>query len=280
MTEDAAGDPVASLVRSADFDRYAAALFAPAEARPHLLALYAFDAELARVRDLVSEPMPGELRLQWWRDALADPERADAASHPIMRALEAAIRYGGLPRPALEGLIDAHNDGLYDDPVASVEEMEARFGATRSAVLRLATILLAKGREPGGADAAGYGGVALGVSRLIADIRLRPERLRGMVPADRMAARGVSLADLGERRGGARVAGLVAELVAVGTRRLGEARSAFATVDPEAGAAFLPLAPVARDLARYARQDAPEGDSPRWLRMARLWRASRRSPPF
>ena len=61
----------AALVREHDRDRYLATLFAPAETRDALFALYAFAAEIGRVRDVAREPMPGEIRLQWWRDAIA-----------------------------------------------------------------------------------------------------------------------------------------------------------------------------------------------------------------
>ncbi|HKA47116.1 MAG TPA: squalene/phytoene synthase family protein, partial [Methyloceanibacter sp.] len=62
---------VRTIARDGDPDRYLSALFAPAAARDHLLALYAFNVELARVGELVHEPQLGEIRLQWWRDVLA-----------------------------------------------------------------------------------------------------------------------------------------------------------------------------------------------------------------
>ena len=70
-----------AVVRAHDKDRFLAALFAPADLRRHLHALYAFDGEIARVREAAREVLPGEIRLQWWRDALAT-KRA-ARSMPI-----------------------------------------------------------------------------------------------------------------------------------------------------------------------------------------------------
>ena len=61
----------AELVRSHDFARYAATLFVPSEQRRALLAVYAFNVEISRVREQVSQPLPGEIRLQWWTDMLA-----------------------------------------------------------------------------------------------------------------------------------------------------------------------------------------------------------------
>ena len=57
-----------ALVRAADKDRFLATLFAPADKRGPLFALYAFNAEITSVRERAREPMPGEIRLQWWRD--------------------------------------------------------------------------------------------------------------------------------------------------------------------------------------------------------------------
>lgn len=285
MSADAASadDPVSSLVRSADFGRWAATLFAPAEARPHLLALYAFDIELARVRDLVSEPMPGELRLQWWRDALENPERADAASHPTARALEGAIARGRLPRGALLDIVDARVDDLYDDPPPTLEALEARLGATASAVLRLACLVAAAGKDPGGAEVAGFGGVAQGLVRMLASLPRHAARGQLLLPLDRMAALGAAREDVVSGRPTAALAAVAAELRGLASRRLAEARAAFAAIDPVAAPALLPLALVEQGLARLARAPtplAPPAEPARWRTLLRLWRASRRAPPF
>jgi phytoene synthase len=277
-------DPVADLVRAADFDRYASTLFAPAVARPHLLALYAFDSELARIRDLVSEPMPGEIRLQWWRDVIEAPERSDAAGHPVARALEGAIAHGQLPRGALLDLIDARADDLYDDPVASIGELEGRLGATVSSMLRLACLVTAAGRDPGGADVAGFGGVALGIVRTLKLLPAAPARAQALLPVDLMTRHDVSRDEVIAGRSGAGLSAVVSDLRALARRRLVEARMAFRTLEPSAAAATLPLALVERDLSRLERPGreplARLTDEPRWLRMLALWRASRRAPPF
>lgn len=259
-------------------------MFAPAEARPHLLALYAFDIELSRIRHLVSDPMPGEMRLQWWRDALETPDRADAIAHPVMRALDGAIAYGRLPRQALHDLVDARSDDLYDDLVPSVEQLEARLGATSSAVFRLASLVSAAGRDPGGADVAGHGGVASGLACTLKLLSAGSPRGYALSPADRMAANGVSREDILQRRKTPGLAALCRDLSALARGHLGKARAAFGVVDPVAAPVFLPLALVAADLGRLessvASQTTPAADEARWIRLVRLWRASRRSPPF
>ena len=87
-----------ALVRAADRDRFLATLFAPAEHRGALFALYAFNIEIARVREVVREPLAGEIRLQWWDDALSGRGRGEVEANPVAAALRTAIaRYGLSP---------------------------------------------------------------------------------------------------------------------------------------------------------------------------------------
>src|SRR5437016_1846432 len=113
-------DHCEELVRSADKDRFLATLFAPTRYRRPLYALYAFNAEIARVRELAREPMPGEIRLQWWRDAFAGPSLGEARAHPVAAAiLDTVVRYR-LPPATFADLIDAHSFDLYQDPMPSL----------------------------------------------------------------------------------------------------------------------------------------------------------------
>ena len=87
-----------ALVRAADRDRYLAGLFAPAAVRRHLYALYAFASEVARVREAAREPLPGEIRLQWWSDALGGDARGEVAANPVAAALIDTIEQCALPK--------------------------------------------------------------------------------------------------------------------------------------------------------------------------------------
>ena len=89
------------LVRAHDFPRYASTLFVPAAQRRGLLALYAFNVEISRVREQVSQPLPGEIRLQWWTDMLSGAGHGGVLglyAHKTCRRLRAALRRqaGGL----------------------------------------------------------------------------------------------------------------------------------------------------------------------------------------
>src|SRR5262249_55499025 len=96
-----------ALVRAADKDRFLATLYAPAEHRGALHALYAFNAEVTRVREVAHEPLAGEIRLQWWSDVLDETGRGDVEANPVAAALLATIARYRLPRATLQALIDA-----------------------------------------------------------------------------------------------------------------------------------------------------------------------------
>jgi phytoene/squalene synthetase len=115
---DAAHQYVLQEVRRADRDRFLAALFAPEPQRRGLLALLAFDHELARTRTVTREPMLARIRLQWWRDAVEDAVGdATPRAQPVVESLSETVRQHDLPSQRLNDLIDAHEeevDGALD----------------------------------------------------------------------------------------------------------------------------------------------------------------------
>src|SRR5690348_11092222 len=130
------------LVRQTDKDRFLATLFAPANRRGALFALYGFNAEVARVRDAVRDPMAGEIRLQWWRDTLEHPGSGEARGNPVASALlDSVIRFR-LPVESLIGLIEARAFDLYNDPMPSLAALEAYADRTSSTLIELAARVL------------------------------------------------------------------------------------------------------------------------------------------
>ncbi|MFT3986368.1 phytoene/squalene synthase family protein [Aestuariivirga sp.] len=152
---------IADIVRAGDRDRYLSTLFAPDEKRNPLLALYAFAVEVARIPSLVSEPQIGLIRLQWWHEAIEAP----ATGHPVAEALATL----GLPKAPLHALVMAHEAELYREPFSSVTALETYLGETDSAMIQLAAMILAGDGARRCADAAGLGGVAFGLARMLHD---------------------------------------------------------------------------------------------------------------
>ena len=127
-----APDPCAALVRDRDRDRYLATLYAPAEVRPALFALHALDLELAAVVATTTEAMLGEIRLAWWREALARLDTAPPPAQPVLAALAAYALPLGVKGQALEPLEDAFLSLLLDERLsgAALDAQLERRGGT------------------------------------------------------------------------------------------------------------------------------------------------------
>jgi hypothetical protein len=108
-------------VRHHDKDRFLASLYAPAERRPFLFALYAFALEIGRVRRVVREPLVGTIRLQWWREALGGTRAEEAGANPVMVALQDAARRSGLEVDRLIDAVEARQSELYGTSAVEAE---------------------------------------------------------------------------------------------------------------------------------------------------------------
>ncbi len=277
-----AADEAACLtaLRAQDSDAYFAVLFAPARHRPALVALKAFAAELADMRARVSEPLPGEVRIQWWRDVLAGAEERGGAGHPVAAALLRAIAAHSLPVAALDALADAMIGELYDDIWPDVAALEAQAGLTDSALMRLSALVLAEGGEAGSADAAGHAGVALFITRLLRQFPMRAARGQALFPADMMARHGVTRDALvaGQAEPGLNAA--LAEMRALVRAHLARAQGFIAQSPRAVRPAFLQSALCERYLQQMERPDYdPFGtriDRLPFSLLWTLWRASRR----
>jgi phytoene synthase len=266
-------DAVAAALREADPDRHLATLYAPEQKRPALQALYAFDAEVGALRERVREPMAGEIRLQWWRDALALPA-GELTGSPLADALRAAVVQFHLPAAALDRLIEARIFDLYDDPMPDRTTLEGYLGETRSAVIQLAMQVLDAGAAQGFSDAAGHGGCALGIAEIVRSLPAHRRRGQCLVPTDLLAAAGTSREALlqGEASAGA----AIAAMVALGREHLSRFREAARGLPQSLRPAFLPLAAVAPVLNKTERLGAAALETPARLSpLRRQWRLFR-----
>lgn len=169
------------LVRQHDRDRFLSTLFAPDAERRHVIALYAFNAEIIRIRNIVSEPQIGLMRLQWWRDTI---ETETASGHPVAEELLAAASAAGLPRQALLDLVTAHEFDLFHDPMLDLTALEAYLGETSSRLIQMAAMILDPSAAQQVSEAAGFAGVAYGLALILADpARRGPFLPDGMSPA-------------------------------------------------------------------------------------------------
>jgi len=276
-----ASDVCLDQVRTYDFDRYLSLLYAPERDRPGLAALYAFNMEIARAREIVSDPMPGEIRFQWWRDALDAPDGSDVDQHPVAGAIRRTVGAYALPAAALHNLIDARVFDLYDDPMPCLGDLEGYAGETSSALIQMACIVLSQGRDPGTAEIAGHAGVAYALTGLMRALPWHARRRQLYLPADLLEAHGVDRETLfhGEARPELKAA--LSDLAAVARRHLEATRKLIGQVPRETVPAFLPVCLVAPMLDRLERRDVDPLNTPVDLSALRkhwiFWRSWRRS---
>ncbi|WP_222877591.1 phytoene/squalene synthase family protein [Terrihabitans soli] len=272
------------LVREQDPDRYFATLFAPAERRPGLFALYAFNSEIARVREAVSEPIPGEIRLAWWREVLQGQRPDEASAHPVAEAIRTTIAANRLPADAFVRMTEARVLDLYNDPIPSVNDLEGYTGDTSSALIRLASIILVGGGEPGGAEASGHAGVAYAITGLLRALPFHAERGQVFIPAEVLARHGARRDDILAGRSSHGVYAALREMRAMARHHLEAARRVSREIKPEASAAFLPVALCDLYLKRMEKSGYNPFrtliEAPQWRRQAALWTAAKRGRPL
>ena len=281
---DLKADPYAyslTVLRDTDRDRYLACLLAPPEKRGPLAALYAFYAEIARVRDVVREALPGEIRLQWWRDVLEGTAEGDASANPLAAGLIACVREHRLPVAVLTDMTEARIFDVYNDPMESRAALEGYAGETASALIQLASLILAPQDAARSAEAAGHAGVAQTVAGLLLMLPIHRRRGQVYLPADLLAATGLAPEALlaGDDRAGA--ARAIEAFVGLGREHLAKAKRAGG-IAPANRPAFVPVAlvPHILDAAERAGADCLERSllPTQWRRQWWMWRAARRGP--
>ena len=267
----------ADLVRSHDFARYASALFVPAIERRALLAVYAFNVEISRVREQISQPLPGEMRLQWWSDMLDGAGHGGVEGNPVAAELLLAIRNFRLPVEPLSRLIDEHQFDLYNDPMPSMAALEGYVTDTSSALFALSARISARPSEEI-EHLARHAGLALGIVQVIAALPRDVARRQLFVPLQLLQQHGSGMEEVfaGKQTPKARAA--IDQLIGEAQRHLTTAFELLAGVPPEVRPVFLPLALVRRDLKLMSRADVdpfvPQPTS-RLRTLWTLWRASR-----
>ena len=270
-------DFCAELVRARDFTRYASTLFVPAAQRRALLAIYAFNVEISRVREQVSQPLPGEMRLQWWTDMLAGAGHGGVEGNPVAAELKLAIQNWPLPIERLSRLIDEHQFDLYNDPMPTMAALEGYINDTSSALFSLGAGI-AGPQSDDIEHLARHAGLAQGIVQVMTALPLDASRRQLFVPLQLLERHGSGMEEV---FAGKETPKLRAALDQLNSEARGHLKTAFALLEhapTEVRPVFLPLALVARNLERMSRADSdsfmPHVTS-RFRTLWTLWRASR-----
>lgn len=255
MSEDAGY--VASFLRDADRDRYFATLLLKEPERTAIQSLYAFSADVASIRDRAREPTAGEIRLQWWADALKGVGHGNVRQNPLAAALLDAIATYRLPSGPLLRLVAARRFDLYQDPMPDVASFEGYAGETVSVLYQLAAMVLNGGTEVETGDAAGHLGVAHALAGHLRAFGFNASQGRIFLPMNIFAANGVTD---GEILAGQESEGLFAALGQINdlaAEHLGKAGLAIAALPKALRPAFAPAALIGAELRQAGRSRTP-----------------------
>lgn len=267
----------AALVRTHDFVRYASTLFVPPAQRRALLAVYAFNVEISRVRLQVSQALPGEMRLQWWTDMLAGAGHGGVEGNPVAAELLLAIRNGRLPVERLSRLIEEHQFDLYNDPMPTMAALEGYIDDTSSVLLSLAA-RIAGWHSEAIEHLARHAGLAQGMAQVLASLPLDTSRRQLFVPLQLLESHGSGMEEVFAGKQTANLRAALDQLAGEGREHLKTALALLSSVPPDVRPMFLPLALVRRDLELMSRPDSdPFMAQPasRLRILWTLWRASR-----
>jgi phytoene synthase len=262
-------------VREHDPDRFLSALFAPSAQRASLFALYALNHEIARIGEAVTQPMLGEIRLQWWRETLEQARDGKSRDHDIARALAGLFAHADLPQEPFETMLDARVFDCTPDGFDTLAALETYADATSGNLMRLAALVLGGGPHDALASKAG---IAYALGGVIRAIPFHAARRKLFLPRDLLAAHAVAPEDVFAGRVSP---GLKAVIAAIAARTREHLKAARALPKPKrALAAFLPatVVPAYLKIATHPGFDPfrDAADVPLYRRQLAMLRASLR----
>ncbi|MFV3076952.1 phytoene/squalene synthase family protein [Niveispirillum fermenti] len=242
----------AEAVRKHDNDRFLTALFAPADRREDLFALYAFNHEVAKTREVVTEPMLGQIRLQWWRESIEGAFQGAPRRHEVVEPLAAAIARHDLERRQFDLLIDGREADMDDEAPADMECLVNYAQVTGAPVVGLACQVLGA-RDPAAMEAARLVGTAWALTGILRATPFLARGRRSRLPMTLMIDHGVTEPALFELKPEPGLAKVAAEVAESARALLVRARALRREVPKAALPALLPAILADHYLGRLAR---------------------------
>lgn len=246
-----------ALVERHDRDRYLSCLFAPEAEREQLFALYAFNHEVAKTAEVVSEPMLGRIRLQWWRESLEGIYAGSPRQHEVVEPLACSVEAKGLPRSLLEKVIDAREFDLEAEPPEDLDALRAYAEGTSTALLRLALLVL-EAEDEASREAIEHLGPAWAYLGLLRALPLHARQKRSYLPSDLCADAGVDLQEVFELRSSPALRRVTGVLMDAAGQNLAAARRPARDVSRKA----LPALLLARLADLYLKRLRKAGGDP------------------
>jgi len=265
---------ISAYLKQYERDRFNATLLFAREKREALQALYAFSAEIAQVRERISEPAPGEIRLQWWVEVLEGQRRQEAEKNPLSAQLLAVVERFDLPAVALVRLLAARRFDLYDDPMPDINAFEGYAGETNAVLYQLAAIIINDGKDAGAAEAAGHLGVAHALIGHLRSLVISAHRGQIVLPWSVFADLGASENDYFAAKSSPQIIKGCEILRQKAGEHLTEATKAIALLAAPVRPVFAPVAVLKMQLTRLGKHAATPFATPpdvaNWQKIAAL----------
>jgi phytoene synthase len=276
---DEANSHCAALAHAHARDQWLGALYASIEARGALFALASFDTEIRHALRRARDPNLAAMRLAWWREIIAGERKDEAAGNPVARALQGAIDAYALPRAWLEAMLDARLQEIAPQDDFNLPAFRAFADESEGARVKLAARIAAGGTDLDSADAHAPAGMALALTRLIAELPFKAGAAPTLIPIDVAARHGVDVTDFDARRLSPGVIAACAELRALARDELAEAERRLKRSAPAILPAFVPLGALRLDLDRLERNSGrpfdPASEVSALRRQWAIWRWAR-----
>ena len=263
----------AEALRATDRERFLSTLMLSGSHRDGVVALYAFNADVASIRDRISDPAPGEIRLQWWNDALEGEGHGAVRQNPVADALLDTIAAYNIPIGTLQRLLGARRFDLYDDPMPDVATFEGYAGETTSTLYQFAAMILNNGELIEAGDAAGHLGVAHALIGHLRAFGYTAAQGRIMLPWSIFAANGVQEREIFSGTDSEGLHEALGQVTDLARDHLAKAGAAIAALPTPLRPAFAPVAVLKAQLTLLARRGnpfEPAVDDADWRKLTRL----------
>ena len=227
-------------LRELDFQRYVACLYLPEKYRHAAMTIYTFNAEINKIPQIVSEPMPGEIRIQWWRDLIKSGN--NVGSGPLAHDLVEIIDNYQLPAHSFDALLEAKIFDLYQDPMPDLNTLEGYLGETESFLFHLVAMISDLEQSRDLADACGHAGVAFGIANILSKIGAIHSRRQIHIPLANIQEHGLDADRWFSQDLEVEKVEILNEMVDIALQHQQKAVTAIEKLPKEHRSVFLPLA--------------------------------------
>lgn len=243
-------------IKTNDYERYLCCLLANKQFRNRLFAIYAFNNEIAKIRDITSEPMAGYIRLQWWREAIDEiyNQKPVKHRHEVVEALYEVINQVNIPRDLFINLIDAREADIEFSTPKNTDDLKQYAIGTCSnlfyLLLAAANINCDKAKE-----AAYFGGIAYATVGIMRSMKYNAYHGRVMFPLGLMQKEAISEDDISQGVSIEKTKGITKILCVEAEASLQNIRGLFGGLSKEAKTILLPVCLVDMFLKNIKKND-------------------------